>query len=94
MVVRRGRSAHRLPADGGFRDYVPGGCVEADVDVEASDAVAKNPQFATPSAALAHIELIHALIDKGPKNLTVINNNAENGSIGIAAMSTLEWSGR
>lgn len=32
------------------------------------------------------IELIHALIDHGPKNLTVINNNAGNGKIGIAAM--------
>lgn len=34
----------------------------------------------------APIELIHALIDKGPKNLTVINNNAGNSGIGIAAM--------
>ena len=34
----------------------------------------------------APIELIHALIDKGSKNLTVINNNAGNGRIGIAAM--------
>ncbi len=34
----------------------------------------------------APIELINALIDKGPKNLTVINNNAGNGGIGIAAM--------
>lgn len=34
----------------------------------------------------APIELIHALIDHGPKNLTVINNNAGNGRIGIAAM--------
>ncbi|MBN9135091.1 3-oxoacid CoA-transferase subunit A [Phyllobacterium sp. SL163] len=34
----------------------------------------------------APIELIHALIDKKPKNLTVINNNAGNGRIGIAAM--------
>lgn len=32
------------------------------------------------------IELIHALIDKRPTNLTVINNNAGNGRIGIAAM--------
>lgn len=32
------------------------------------------------------IELIHALIDKGPKNLTVISNNAGNGHVGIAAM--------
>lgn len=34
----------------------------------------------------APIELIHALIDRGPKDLTVINNNAGNGRIGIAAM--------
>ncbi len=34
----------------------------------------------------APIELIHALIDKRPKELTVINNNAGNGRIGIAAM--------
>lgn len=39
----------------------------------------------------APIELIHALIDRfratdSPKNLTVINNNAGNGFIGIAAM--------
>jgi 3-oxoadipate CoA-transferase alpha subunit len=39
----------------------------------------------------APIELIHALIDRfretgSPKNLTVINNNAGNGGIGIAAM--------
>ncbi len=32
------------------------------------------------------IELIHALIDKGSRELTVINNNAGNGHIGIAAM--------
>jgi len=34
----------------------------------------------------APIELIHALIDKGSRDLTVINNNAGNGRIGIAAM--------
>lgn len=39
----------------------------------------------------APIELIHALVDQfratgTPKDLTVINNNAGNGSIGIAAM--------
>ena len=39
----------------------------------------------------APIELIHALIDRfratgSPKNITVINNNAGNGYIGIAAM--------
>ncbi len=34
----------------------------------------------------APIELIHALIDRGPSDLTIINNNAGNGRIGIAAM--------
>ncbi|WP_425523508.1 3-oxoacid CoA-transferase subunit A [Jiella flava] len=34
----------------------------------------------------APIELIHALIDAGPTNLTVINNNAGNGHVGLAAM--------
>ncbi|MGK9338443.1 3-oxoacid CoA-transferase subunit A [Sinorhizobium meliloti] len=34
----------------------------------------------------APIELIHALIDRGPNDLTIINNNAGNGRIGIAAM--------
>lgn len=34
----------------------------------------------------APIELIHALIDHGPRGLTVINNNAGNGRVGIAAM--------
>lgn len=34
----------------------------------------------------APIELIHALIDKGPTGLTIINNNAGNGRVGIAAM--------
>lgn len=34
----------------------------------------------------APIELIHALIDNKPTGLTVINNNAGNGHVGIAAM--------
>jgi 3-oxoadipate CoA-transferase alpha subunit len=34
----------------------------------------------------APIELIHALIDHGPKNLTVINNNTGNGHVGLAAL--------
>lgn len=34
----------------------------------------------------APIELIHALIDRRPTGLTVINNNAGNGHVGIAAM--------
>ncbi len=32
------------------------------------------------------IELIHALIDKGVKNLTVVSNNAGTGHVGLAAL--------
>lgn len=32
------------------------------------------------------IELVHALIDLGPKNLTVINNNTGSGEVGLAAL--------
>ena len=32
------------------------------------------------------IELIHALIDHGAKNLTVVSNNTGNGHIGLAAL--------
>jgi len=32
------------------------------------------------------IELIHALIDHGAKNLTVVSNNAGNGHVGLAAL--------
>lgn len=32
------------------------------------------------------IELIHALIDQGARNLTIINNNAGNGDVGLAAL--------
>tara|TARA_B110000467_G_scaffold155089_1_gene167025 strand:- start:656 stop:1366 length:711 start_codon:yes stop_codon:yes gene_type:complete len=32
------------------------------------------------------IELIHALIDQGAKNLTVINNNTGSGRVGLAAL--------
>lgn len=32
------------------------------------------------------IELIHALIDQGTKNLTVVNNNTGNGEVGLAAL--------
>lgn len=34
----------------------------------------------------APIELIHALIDRGVRDLTVVNNNAGNGHVGLAAM--------
>lgn len=32
------------------------------------------------------IELLHALIDHGVRNLTVVNNNAGNGEVGLAAL--------
>ena len=32
------------------------------------------------------IELIHALIDQGASNLTVINNNTGSGEVGLAAL--------
>ncbi len=32
------------------------------------------------------IELIHALIDQGAKNLTVVNNNTGSGEVGLAAL--------
>jgi len=32
------------------------------------------------------IELIHALIDHGAKDLTVINNNTGSGEVGLAAL--------
>ena len=32
------------------------------------------------------IELIHALIDQGAKDLTVVNNNTGNGEVGLAAL--------
>lgn len=34
----------------------------------------------------APVELIHALIDHGAKHLTVVNNNAGNGHVGLAAL--------
>ncbi len=32
------------------------------------------------------IELIHALIDQGAKNLTVVSNNTGSGHVGLAAL--------
>lgn len=56
-----------------------------------ADAMAEIPDGATVmiggfGGSGAPIELIHALIDHGPKNLTIVNNNAGNGRIGIAAL--------
>ena len=37
-------------------------------------------------AAGSPIELIHALIDRGARNLTVVNNNTGSGHVGLAAL--------
>ena len=54
-------------------------------------AVADIPDGATVmiggfGASGSPVELIHALIDQGAKDLTVINNNAGNGEVGLAAL--------
>ncbi len=40
------------------------------------------------------IELIHALIDQGAKNLTVVNNNTGSGHVGLAALIENERVGK
>jgi 3-oxoadipate CoA-transferase alpha subunit len=57
----------------------------------AATAVADIPDGATVmvggfGSSGSPIELIHALIDQGAKNLTVINNNTGNGEVGLAAL--------
>lgn len=57
----------------------------------AAEAVAQIPDGATVmiggfGGSGAPIELIHALIDQGAKHLTVVNNNAGNGHVGLAAL--------
>jgi len=32
------------------------------------------------------IELIHTLVDKGTRNLTIVSNNAGSGHVGLAAL--------
>ena len=56
-----------------------------------TEAVADIPDGATVmiggfGASGSPIELIHALIDQGAKDLTVINNNTGNGEVGLAAL--------
>ena len=56
-----------------------------------ADAVADIPDGASVmiggfGGSGAPIELIHALIDAGPRHLSVINNNAGNGHVGLAAL--------
>ena len=57
----------------------------------AAKAVADIPDGATVmiggfGASGSPIELIHALIDHGAKDLTVVNNNTGNGEVGLAAL--------
>ncbi len=57
----------------------------------AAEAVGDIPDGATVmiggfGASGSPIELIHALIDHGAKDLTVINNNTGNGEVGLAAL--------
>ena len=56
-----------------------------------AEAIADIPDGATVmvggfGASGSPIELIHALIDHGAKDLTVINNNTGNGEVGLAAL--------
>ena len=56
-----------------------------------AEAVADIPDGATVmvggfGASGSPIELLHALIDHGAGNLTVINNNTGNGEVGLAAL--------
>ena len=56
-----------------------------------AEAVAQIPDGATVmiggfGGSGSPLELIHALIDHGAKDLTVINNNAGNGHVGLAAL--------
>ena len=55
------------------------------------DAVREIPDGATVmlggfGGAGAPVELIHALLDHGARELTVVNNNAGNGDVGLAAL--------
>jgi len=59
-----------------------------------AEAVADIPDGATVmvggfGASGSPIELIHALIDHGARELTVINNNTGNGEVGLTAMDQL-----
>ncbi|MBT8083510.1 MAG: 3-oxoacid CoA-transferase subunit A [Gammaproteobacteria bacterium] len=56
-----------------------------------AEAVADIPDGATVmvggfGASGSPVELLHALIDHGATNLTVINNNTGNGEVGLAAL--------
>jgi 3-oxoadipate CoA-transferase alpha subunit len=56
-----------------------------------ADAVADIPDGATIlvggfGSAGSPVELLHALIDQGAKDLTVVNNNTGSGNVGLAAL--------
>ncbi|MCP1337734.1 3-oxoacid CoA-transferase subunit A [Futiania mangrovi] len=56
-----------------------------------AEALADVPDGATVlvggfGGAGSPIELVHALIDQGARDLTVVNNNAGNGDVGLAAL--------
>jgi 3-oxoadipate CoA-transferase alpha subunit len=60
-----------------------------------AEAVADIPDGATVmvggfGASGSPIELLHALIDHGATDLTVINNNTGNGEVGLAALSQVQ----
>lgn len=57
-------------------------CAEAVADIKDGDTV----MIGGFGEAGSPIELIHALIDQGAKNLTVINNNTGSGRVGLAAL--------
>lgn len=59
--------------------------------VTAAEAVGDIPDGATVliggfGGAGSPVELIHALIDQGARDLTLVNNNAGNGDVGLAAL--------
>ena len=57
-------------------------CASAVADIKDGDTV----MIGGFGEAGSPIELIHALIDHGAKNLTVINNNTGSGRVGLAAL--------
>lgn len=57
-------------------------CSTAIADINSGDTV----MIGGFGEAGSPIELIHALIDHGAKNLTVINNNTGSGRVGLAAL--------
>ena len=68
--------------DWGLIDKTAPSLVDAVSNIEDGASVA----IAGFGAAGSPVELIHALVDQGAKGLTVINNNAGNGEIGLAAL--------